>query len=118
MNIMDGYSKTTDMKNSDQDNMHKYMYMQQLHKNQQKIDIDIENISKELQKLPDMPYSMDGWISSFQSNFKLSDFTKIFNLNKRYKNLLEDRKSNGSKIKIFAIENLIDQINEVVKDNG
>jgi hypothetical protein len=58
---------------------------------------------------------MDRWIGSFRSNFKISDLTKIFKINKRYRTLMEERKSNGSKIKIFAIDNVLEQIHDTVK---
>jgi hypothetical protein len=112
---MDGYaSNATD--NQDEINLQKYMHIQELYQNQQNIDKEISTLSLEIQKLPEMPRSMENWVSSFSSEFKLSDMKKIFNLNKRYKTLIENRKENGQKIKLFAIDNLIDQINETVKN--
>lgn len=99
---------------AEQENYQKYLYIQELYQNQIKIDKEIELLSGEIEKLPKMPPNMERWISSFRSDFKISDLSKICKINKRYKHLMEERKINGSKIKLFAIDNVIKQIEETV----
>lgn len=107
---MDGYV-TAENQGSD-DSLQKFLYIKELYDRQLKIDKDIENLSKEIQKIPEMPQSMDRWIDSFSSKFKIADLTKISKLTREHRRLLDDRKSNGRKIKLFAIDNLLDQIKE------
>lgn len=93
----------------------KYLYIQSLYNTQLEIDKEIANLSAEIESMPKMPPSMEGWISSFSSEFKISHLGKIFKINKRYRELVEERKNNGTKIKLFAIDNVLDQIKEINK---
>jgi hypothetical protein len=113
---MDGYVDGQSLENPNEAaNYQKLLYIQELYEPQKKIDAEIATLSSEIESLPKMPASMDRWIGSFRSNFKISDLTKIFKINKRYRTLMEERKSNGSKIKIFAIDNVLEQIHDTVK---
>lgn len=115
---MDGYmgpqldNTINDIENK---NYQKYLYIQELYTTQLKIDEEINALSDQLNKLPEMPKSIDRWANSFSSKVKISDIDKMTKLSKRYLDLIEDRKINGSKIKIFAIDNILDQINDVAK---
>lgn len=109
---MDGYADTQSY-----ENYNKLLYIQELYETQKKIDTEIATLSSEIELLPKMPTNMDGWIGSFRSNFKIPDLTKMLKINKRYRTLMEERKSNGSKIKIFAIENVLEQISDTVNSH-
>jgi len=111
---MDGYLQSEKL-SFEKSMIDKYLYMQNLYDTQKGIDKEIESIALEMDNLPKLPKSMESWINSFSNNFKLSDFDKTFSLNKKYKKLIEERKSNSSKIKLFAIDNIIDQIEQVEK---
>lgn len=93
----------------------KFEYLQTLYQYQQKIDEEISEISSEIKTIPQSPLNMDAWISSFSSKFKISDLSKMVKLTKRYKILMEERQINGSKMKLFAIDNLLEQIKETEK---
>lgn len=108
---MDGYTET-DFVGEDPALVEKYLYLQILNKKQADIDDEIASISKEIKALPVVPKSIDRWINSVSSPFKISDFDRIFTLKRRYKKLMEERGYNGSKIKIFAIENVLEMIKE------
>lgn len=115
---MDGYQETEKQKNTDFsqiENYNKFLELQELQKNQNRIDDEIANLSKEIKDLPEPPHNIDDWCSSFNNKFKISDYKKMFNINRQYKKLLDERKENTRKIKIFAIENIIERINETVK---
>ena len=115
--MIDGYIDPESICADDSDNYQKYLYIQELYANQVRIDKEITNLSSEIEKLPKMPPNIDRWISSFRSGFKISDMSKLFKINRQYRELVEERKSNGSKIKLFAIDNIIAQIDEVVRPN-
>jgi hypothetical protein len=115
---MDGYIDAQTIENyteSETRDYKKFLYLQELYENQKRIDAEIAVLSSEIDGLPKLPESMDRWIGSFRSNFKISDLTKIFKINKKYRNLMEERRSNGRKIKIFAIENVLEQIKDTEK---
>ena len=112
---MDGYVDDINFHNEDPILVERYLYLQSLNKAQENIDAEIHLISEELKNIPPMPRSVDRWINSMSSSFKLSDFDKTFSLNRRYKKLMEERKFNGSRIKLFAIENVLEMIKEVEK---
>jgi len=112
---MDGYADVQFLETAtDTANYQKLLYIQQLYETQKRIDAEISALSSEIEALPKMPASMDRWIGSFRSNFKIPDLTKMLKINKRYRTLMEERRSNGSKIKIFAIDNVLEQINDTV----
>lgn len=113
---MDGYVEAESFTAAEAENYKKYIYIRQLYDNQIRIDNEIAELSSEIDSMPQMPENMEAWIGSFRSNFKISDFTKIFKINKKYKKLIEERKNNGRKIKMFAIDNILDQINEVMSE--
>lgn len=102
------------LQDTNADNYKKYTYINELYETQLRIDKEISALSLEIENLPKVPLDIDKWVSSFCSNFKISDLNKICDINKKYKKLIEERKSNGSKIKLFAIDNIIDQISEVI----
>ncbi len=109
---MDGYADEHSIESSDDINYQKLLYIQELYETQKRIDSEIASLSSEIETMPKMPPSIEGWVTSFRSNFKLTDLTKVFKINKKYRTLMEERKSNGRKIKMFAIDNVLEQIKE------
>lgn len=110
---MDGYINTDPV---NQEDYQKYLYIQELYLNQVRIDKEIESISSEIKLIPKIPQNIESWASSFSSKFKISDLNKVSKLNKKYNDLIEERKINGSKIKLFAIDNILVQIEQVNKN--
>ena len=93
----------------------KFHYIKALTDKQANINSEIQDLSQQIEELPLLPEDLDRWISSFETKFKMKDFQTVFKINKRYQKLLEERDSNKSKIKMFVIDNLLDQIKELEK---
>jgi hypothetical protein len=93
--------------------------MEELFNSQMKLNIDISNLTEDMRNLPTIPTNMESWIESIpdlnSNGFKLEDFKKIFKINKEYNNLMEKREENSHKLKIIAIDNLIDRIKDIIK---
>lgn len=110
---MDGYSK-------DEAIIQKFMEMQNLYDAQIRIDNEITDLSNEIITLPPIPENLEAWTDSLAdintNNFKLSDFKKMFKCNKEYSKLIEEKENNILKLRIMAIDNLIDRIKEALKD--
>lgn len=108
---MDGYTKRDEL-------VQKYNDMQELFNSQVEINEEISNVSIEIGSLPEMPESLDSWLDSIPKinspNFKLSDFKKMFKMNKKYNDLIERRDHNSQKIRILAIDNIIDKIKDLL----
>jgi hypothetical protein len=112
---MDGYSIT------ELDIEKKYYSMQKLLDRQVLLNKDISNILLEIEQLPKIPYDLNFWIESIAKpddgydRFKLTDFSKMFKINKQYKALIEEREHINRNIKIAVIDNLLDVIKNIVK---
>jgi len=108
---MDGYNKQEEI-------VQKFFEMQELFDRQIQINKEISEINKEINNLPELPNNMDQWTDSIPDfdtpSFKLSDFRKLFKINKKYNSLLENRDNNSQKIKILVIDNLIDRIKDIL----
>jgi len=104
---MDGYTKQEEL-------LQKLTDMQELFNSQIEINKELTNVSVEIDSLPEMPDSLDSWVDSIpdinSENFKLSDYKKMFKMNKKYGDLIEKREHNSQKIKILVIDNIIDKI--------
>lgn len=98
----------------------KVIDMETLFNTQIKINEEISVITEEISNLPEIPVSIDRWIDSLSNidefNFQLKDFNKLFFINKKYNNLIEQRESNSLKIKILVIDNLLDRIKGILED--
>jgi hypothetical protein len=103
---MDGYLK--------EDN--KIIEMQELIDNQIIINNEITSLSKEITSLPKIPNDLEKWADSLadDKSFKLADFKKMFKFNKQYSELTERLEDNARKIRILAIDNLIDKIKNML----
>lgn len=110
----DGYS-VNEMTFENEVIKEKFIHIQGLRQKQISIDDEICALSKEIETLPSFPHNMDSWITSFSTDFKMGDFKKIFDINKRYRHLLSEREVNQHKIKEFALDNLIEQIKEITE---
>src|SRR5271165_728136 len=108
---MDGYTEVSD------EIVEKYLKMQELFDHQVELNKELVDISKELSEIPEMPENLEKWIDSIpneNSKFKLTDYDKLFKVNKKYNQLTEKREDNAQKIKVLVIDNLIDRINEIL----
>ena len=108
---MDGYSTSEEL-------LKQYNHIQYLSKKQMNINNELDKIVGEMQDMPEIPHNIDNWIDSISKtgqDFKLSDFRKLFEINKRYNKLVEERETNTRTIKIMAIDNLIGKIEELLK---
>lgn len=81
-----------------------------------RIRLNTELLTKvdEIKKLPKVPQNLGVWIESFSSQFKMSDFQKMFSISRQMSSLLEEQESNARKLKIAMINNTLDKINELV----
>jgi hypothetical protein len=114
--MSDGYISTMEIDASVPiDLLDKFTYIKSLTDKQVNINNEIQDLSQQIEQLPMLPEDLDHWISSFETNFKMKDFATVFKINKRYRVLLEERESNKSKIKMFVIDNLLDQIKDLEK---
>jgi hypothetical protein len=113
---MDGYSV------SELDIEKKYNSMQSLLNKQIHLNKDISDILSEIEQLPKIPNDLNFWIESIAKQddgydrFKLTDFSKMFKINKKYKELIEEREHINRNIKIAVIDNLLDVIRNIVKE--
>lgn len=107
---MDGYSEETN----------RFIDMQNLCDKQLAINEQISAASKELNAIPKMPNDFERWIDGLSDldapKFTLSDFSKVFDINKRYNDLVEQREINSHKMKALVIDNIIDRINKLLKE--
>lgn len=80
---------------------------------------EIDDLNDQMKSMPEFPKSIDAWIDSVpdlnSKGFKLSDFKKSFIIHKKYTELTENRDANLKKLKIAVIDDLISQINNVLK---
>jgi hypothetical protein len=107
---MDGYGH--------QELLEQLKHIQYLSNRQSKLNGELDDIVKEMETLPQIPSDMDNWIDSISKSdkdFKLSDFKKLFEINKRYNEIIEEKEDNVRSIKILAIDNLINKISDILK---
>jgi hypothetical protein len=97
------------------DGYDRFIQIQSLVDNQVRINNAIFNILKEMDTLPKLPSNIDTWISSISDEFKLSDFSKMFKINKEMMSLIEEKEINAQKLKVAIIDNLIEKINKVIE---
>lgn len=97
----------------DPETLQKFGELQNLYKEQSQIDAELKELNQTIDEMPKLPHSIEFWLGSFDTGFKLSDFKKMFAINKQYQNLIDKRDKNGQKIKLFMIENVLQQIKEV-----
>ena len=96
----------------------KFIEMKELVDNQVQINNEIKEISDEIITLPQIPDDLERWTESLSDidskNFKLSDFKKMFKFNKRYTELMERKENNTLKIRVLAIDNLLNKIKNIL----
>lgn len=90
--------------------------------NQRKLNLRLKEIAKEISELPQIPYSMDEWIESLPDiktkRFGIDAFSKHFRYKKEYLELMDNSDSNLREMKIIAIEDLLDKINNTLNKSG
>lgn len=93
--------------------------MRRLCDNQIRINDELECIAKEIEIMPGMPRNIEKWLNSISlknDRFKLSDFSRIFQISKKYNSLVEEKSKNISSLKIIIIENILDQIKSTIDE--
>ena len=88
--------------------------IQQLVDNSNRINAALMSATKEINTLPKVPISLESWVESFSTQFKLSHFQKMFHINRQMTSLLEEQEANSRKLKIAIIDNVLDKINVLV----
>lgn len=91
--------------------------MQSLCDRQISINEEMDDISKELSTMPIMPKDIDRWINSMSGNndrFKLSDFSRIFEISRKYNSVVEKKNKNISELKLVIIDNILEQIDNAI----
>jgi hypothetical protein len=93
--------------------------MEALLDDQDAINKELIDISNEIEVMPEIPYNIDRWLDSIpdmykDKDFTLTDFKKMFKIQKKYNELLEKRSNNTAKIKVIVIDNLIDRIKDLL----
>lgn len=89
--------------------------IQQLVENNDRINTALMLATKEIKTLPTLPASLDSWVGSFSTQFKLSHYQKMFHINRQVAFLLEEQEVNSRKLKIAIIDNVLDKINMLVE---
>lgn len=109
--MYDGYNSTSTQLSV------KMSEMESLFLKQQRIDNDIKAITDEMEKLPNIPKDLDNWTDSLADTnkptnkiFKISDFSKMFKMGRKYKALIEERENNSRHMKMAILDNLLIQI--------
>lgn len=100
--------------------LQKYSAMEDLLNHQSEVNKNISNLSKEISQLPELPRNLEEWTDSLSNiysedkTFKLSDFKRVFKINKEYCELIEKREKNLRQIKMLTIDSVIDRIKNVL----
>ena len=113
---MDGYAATA-FTETEKKYVDKLIYLEELHQEQNQINQELGQLTEEIQTLPEMPVSLERWANSFSSDFKMADYSRMFFLRRRFRKLMDDRQSNGSKIRLFAIDAVLEQIKETIGED-
>jgi hypothetical protein len=86
--------------------------------NQTKVNSRLKEIAKEISELPKIPNSIDDWIESWtdskKKSFGIDSFNKHLKIKKEYTSLVENADNNLREMKILAIEDLLDKINNTL----
>jgi hypothetical protein len=104
---MDGYKV--------QDIIDRFEAMQHLFDVQVHLNREMASILAELDAMPEIP-DLDAWISSVSDNksFKLENFKRMFEINRQYNAIVEEKDKTASQIKVIVIDNLLDRIKDLL----
>jgi|ERR1700722_1555378 len=106
---MDGYEI--------QDIINRFEAMEHLFDVQVHLNREMANILAELDAMPDIP-DIDDWVSSIldleAKGFKLQNFRRMFEINRQYNTIVEEKDKTASQIKVIVIDNLLDKIKDVL----
>lgn len=95
----------------------RFEVMQHLFDVQVHLNHEMARILAELDAMPEIP-DIDDWVESLpdteSKNFKLDDFKKMFEINRQYNALVEEKDITASKIKVIVIDNLLDRIKDIL----
>ncbi len=83
--------------------------------NQFKVNTRLKEIAGEIASLPKIPRSMEEWVGSWSDlntrGFGIDTFSKHLKIKKEYAELADDADTNLREMKILAIEDLLEKIN-------
>lgn len=86
--------------------------------NQAKVNARLREIAKEISELPKIPPSIDDWIDSWtdpkKEGFSINAFNKHLKIKKEYSELIENADSNLREMRILAIDDLLEKINNTL----
>lgn len=86
--------------------------------NQARVNARLREIAKEIAELPKIPGSIDDWIESWadpkHKSFGIDAFNKHLKIKKEYTELIENADSNLREMRILAIDDLLDKINNTL----
>jgi hypothetical protein len=116
---MDGYDLTIVSDGYNSEVIARFAELDKLCDKQENITKELTDLTDEMDNLPSIPESIDYWIDSVadpnsDDNFKMSDFSKMFKMNKKYNNLIEEKDKTSRKMKILVIDNLLDKIKGLI----
>lgn len=116
---MDGYNLATLEDGYTSEVIARFDELDKLCDKQEKIDKEMIDITDEMDNLPPIPQSIDYWIDSVSDpssdeNFSMADFSRMFKMNKRYNDLIEEKEKTSRKMKIVVIDNLLDKIKGLI----
>src|SRR5277367_4262400 len=100
---MDGYGITRISDGYSSEIIARFQELDKLCDKQEEINEEMVNLTDEIDNLPPIPGSIDEWVDSVadpssDDNFKMSDFSKMFKMNKRYNDLLEEKDNTTRKM--------------------
>lgn len=82
------------------------------------INKKMEKASNEINKMSNLPPSIDWWIDSFSTSpkdFKLADFNKIIKITKDLDKLQEEKENNLRNLKLLMIDELLEKAEKVLE---
>jgi hypothetical protein len=86
--------------------------------NQAKVNTRLKEIAVEIASLPKIPKSMEEWVGSWSDltdrGFGMDTFSKHIKIKKEYIELADNADTNLREMKILAIEDLLDKINNTL----
>lgn len=98
----------------------KYLYMHSLINKQSELDKRMNGLLTIINDIPNIPNDLEVWVESITDidgyhSFKLSDFSRMFKVNKEYHSIMEERDKTNRLIKIAVIDNIIESIKNILK---
>lgn len=88
---------------------------------QLKLNARLREIAHEMAELPQVPSSMESWVGSWSNldkkTFGMDTFSKHLKIKKEYVKLVDTADSNLREMKILAIDDLLEKINNTLNNS-